>query len=76
MNRFKKGLGATHWETCGYIVPDDATRYEDWSKDESATEIFKRWFQMMKDGAGYREVARWLNLRGPVKLYPVVGFDT
>ncbi len=61
MNRFRKHGQAMAREIFGYVVPDDATSYWDWKKDESATPIFLEWFQRLKDGANYSIVADWLN---------------
>lgn len=61
MNRFRKHGQAMAREIYGYIVPDNATSYWDWIKDESATAIFITWFNMLKEGRSFSAVADWLN---------------
>lgn len=63
MNRFRKHGQAMAREIFGYVVPDDATSYWDWKKDESATPIFLEWFQRLKDGDNYSSIADWLNAK-------------
>lgn len=53
MNRFRKHGQAMAREIYGYIVPDNATSYWDWIKDESATAIFITWFNMLKEGRSF-----------------------
>lgn len=61
MNRFRKHGQAMAREIYGYNVPDEATSYWDWKKEESATPIYMAWFNMLKEGRTFNAVADWLN---------------
>jgi hypothetical protein len=70
MNRFKKHGGATPREIYGYIKPAGATTFDDWTKDDNATPIYKEWFRMLREHQNGEAVADWLKVRGvPVGKY-------
>lgn len=70
MNRFLKFGGAMAREIYGYIVPDDATTYQDWRKDPSAEPIIKEAAERLRTTLNCSAVADWLNGEGaPVGPY-------
>lgn len=70
MNRFKKHGGATPREIFGYVKPAGAKTFDDWTKDDNATPIYKEWFRMLREGQTAEAVADWLNACGvPVGKY-------
>ena len=70
MNRFKKFGGATPCEIYGYVKPPGAKTYDDWQKDEAATEIYAEWFRILRETLNCSAVADWLNGQGvPIGQY-------
>lgn len=61
MNRFKKFGGAMARPIYGYVVPENARTYDDWSMDPDATEIYREWFRRLKEDPNCAAVADWLN---------------
>jgi hypothetical protein len=61
MNRFAKFGQATALPISGYIVPDDARSYDDWKKDENATEMIQEGLHLLRDKRNCSIVANWLN---------------
>lgn len=48
----------------GQIRPADAKSDLDWRKDPAAEPIYRKWFQMLDDGASFAQVADWMNANG------------
>ncbi len=63
MNRFKKYGQATARPIAGYIVPDDAASYNDWRKDDAATEPIQEGLQLLRKKLNCSTVADWFNER-------------
>jgi len=61
MNKFKKFGGAMAREIYGCVVPDEATTYDDWTRDAAATPIFLEWFARLRRDPNCSAVADWLN---------------
>jgi site-specific DNA recombinase len=61
MNRFLKFGGAMARPIAGYIVPDDATTYDDWKRDDSATPIILEGLHKLKQTLNCSEVADFFN---------------
>lgn len=59
----------------GYTKPRGAKHDSEMLKDPAAEPVYRRWFQMLDDGASYAEVADWLNANG-VPLPPTVRGET
>jgi hypothetical protein len=64
MNRFKHGRGAAARPVYGYAVPAGAKGYDEWRKDAAATEVYREWFERLKEDPNCSAVADWLNARG------------
>ncbi len=60
MNRFVKFGGAMARPIYGYIV-GDAKTYENWRKDESASLIYREWFERLREVPNCSLIADWLN---------------
>ncbi len=70
MNRFLKFGGAMAREIFGFIVPDDATTYDDWQKDLTLTPIIREAAKRLRATLNCSAVADWLNAEGvPVGPY-------
>lgn len=70
MNRFVKFGGAPARETFGYIVPDDAKTYGDWSKDPALEPVLRQAYKMLLETLNCTTVADWLNAQDvPVGPY-------
>ncbi len=67
MNHFKKYGGATPCPSAGYIKPDNAKFFSDWSKDEDANEYIKEGLQILR---------RTLNGAAVSEYFNEVGFST
>lgn len=48
----------------GYLKPAGAKTDEQLSKDPAAEPIYREWFEKLRRGASYAEVADWLNAKG------------
>ena len=59
-NRFQQG-GVVQAVVYGYVKPPGAKTDADVRKDPDAEPIYEEMFRMLEDGAGYSEVADWLN---------------
>jgi hypothetical protein len=64
MNRFINLGGAMAREAYGDIVPEDVETYDDWRKDEAATDLYREWFARLPREPNCSLVADWLNERG------------
>jgi hypothetical protein len=64
MNRFKKYGQVAARPTSGYIVPPDATSYDDWIKDEAAAPILKEGERRLRISLNCSGVADWFNSIG------------
>lgn len=61
MNRFRHGRGAAARPVYGYVVPDGVKSYDDWRTDPAATDVYRTWFQRLKEDPNCSAVADWLN---------------
>lgn len=61
MNRFKKYGAATPCPIAGYIKPDGAETYSDWSKNEDAAEYIKEGLQILRRTLNGEAVAEYFN---------------
>ncbi|WP_417379054.1 recombinase family protein [Gimesia sp.] len=61
MNRFKKYGAATPCPIAGYIKPDGAETFSDWSKDEEAIEYLKEGLQILRRTLNGEAVAEYFN---------------
>ena len=61
MNRFKKRGIVAKRPISGYIVPPDATSYDEWMKDESLTEKIREGAKKLRLSLNCTEVADWFN---------------
>ena len=59
-NRFMQG-GVVQGFPYGYTKPSGCKRDAAVDKDPTAEPIYDEWFRMLEGGAGYSEVADWLN---------------
>ena len=66
MNRFVKFGGSIPREIAGYIVPDDAKRFDEWQKDPAATPIIQE---------GLRRLRATLNCSLVADYFKEVGFE-
>ena len=64
MNRFVKWGGAMARPIYGYVKPDDAETYSDWSKDDAATAVYAEWFERLREVPNCSLLADWLNAGG------------
>lgn len=64
MNRFKKFGGATALPIAGYIKPDGAKTYFDWTKDDAATGPIAEGLARLKETLNCSDVAEFLNSIG------------
>ena len=62
-SRFDHG-GCAAFPIYGIIKPPGAKSDLDWYKDPAAEPIYKRWFELLDEGAFYAEVADWLKSEG------------
>lgn len=62
-NRFQQG-GVVQAVVYGYLKPPGAKSDTELRKDPSAEPVIQELFRKLEDGAGYSEVADWLNARG------------
>jgi DNA invertase Pin-like site-specific DNA recombinase len=62
-NRFQQG-GVVQTVVYGYIKPPGARTDDQLQKDPAAEPVFAEVFRKLEAGAGYSEVADWLNERG------------
>lgn len=70
LNRFVKFGGAPARETYGYLVPDSAETYDDWSKDPAAEPIMAEIFRILDETLNYTAASDWLLEKGvPVGPY-------
>jgi site-specific DNA recombinase len=70
MNRFEKFGGAMALPIAGYVVPDDATTYDRWKKDEQWTEMIREGAQLLTETRNCCIVADYFNRCGfPVGPY-------
>ena len=70
MNRFKKLGGAPARPIYGYIVPPGVKNYNDWLKDERASEMIKKGAELLRTTLNGSVVAEWFNAQGvPVGPY-------
>ena len=65
MNRFKKNGQATGLPIAGYIKPDDAESYHDWSVDEASRPIIRK---------GAKDLRHHLNCSAIADYFESVGF--
>ena len=63
-NRFLKYGAATHCQIAGYIKPDGAKTFADWSKDEEATEYIKEGLNILRRSLNGEAVAEYFNEAG------------
>ncbi|WP_194242529.1 recombinase family protein [Gimesia benthica] len=61
MNRFKKYGASTPCPIAGYIKPDGAETFSDWSKDEDAAEYLKEGLQILRRTLNGAAVAEYFN---------------
>jgi len=61
MNRFKKYGGATPCPIAGYIKPDGAETFSDWSKKEDAAEYIREGLQILRRTLNGEAVAEYFN---------------
>ena len=61
MNRFEKFGGAMARPIFGYIVPEGAKTYDDWTIEDSAIPIYRDWFRRLREVPNCCAVADWLN---------------
>jgi site-specific DNA recombinase len=61
MNRFKKFGGVPARPIAGYIVPKEAKTYDEWQRDESATEVIRRGADVLRATLDYSAGADYLN---------------
>ncbi len=64
MNRFTKSGAATAREIYGYVKPPGAVTYHDWQKDPAATDVYREWFERLREDPNCSAVADWLNAKG------------
>lgn len=64
MNRFTKFGGAMAREIFGYVVPENATTYDDWRRDENATPFILEAARRLRTSLNCCAVADWLNRQG------------
>ena len=62
-NRFEKEGAVFQCEIYGYIKPHDCMSDEQVQKDQEATTVYDKWFDLLEQGASFAEVADWLNER-------------
>jgi hypothetical protein len=62
-NRFEQG-GVVQTLPYGYCKPPGAKSDAEISKAPAAERVYERWFALLEGGAGYAEVADWLNSEG------------
>lgn len=61
MNRFKKHGQVAKRPITGYIIPPDATSYDDWNKDETLTETIQEGARRLRRNLNCSAVASWFN---------------
>src|SRR5262249_31417842 len=61
MNRFKKYGHVAKRPITGYIVPDHATSYDDWTIDESLTDKIQEGAKRLRTSLNCSAVAQWFN---------------
>lgn len=64
MNRFKRYGKVMALPIAGYIKPEDATTYDDWRKDDSATPFIQEGRGRLKSTLNCSYVAEWFNQNG------------
>jgi len=64
MNRFRKFGGAVALPIAGYIKPEDAKTYDDWRKDDTATDIIHEGLDLLKATLNCSAVADLFNGKG------------
>jgi site-specific DNA recombinase len=60
-NRFLKFGGATARPIAGYVVPPDATTYDDWRRDDAATPVVAEGLARLRAGGNCQAVAEYFN---------------
>jgi len=63
-NRFKKFGGAVALPIAGYIKPENAKTYDDWRKDDTATETIREGLDLLKATLNCSAVADLFNRKG------------
>ncbi len=61
MNRFRKFGGAVALPIAGYIVPDEAKTYDDWQRDDSATEFIQEGLRRLHESKNCSLIAEYFN---------------
>jgi DNA invertase Pin-like site-specific DNA recombinase len=62
-NRFQQG-GVVQTVVYGYVKPPGARTDADLRKDPDAEPVYEEMFRRLEGGAGFAEIADWLNARG------------